>query len=37
VEVFAGNTSDTSTFASQIRKVADRFGGGEVTLVRHQG
>jgi len=37
VEVFAGNTSDTSTFASQIRKVADRFGGGEVTLVGDRG
>jgi len=31
VEVFAGNTSDTFTFASQVRKVADRFGGGAVT------
>ena len=37
IEVFAGNTSDTATFASQIRKVADRFGGGEVTLVGDRG
>ena len=37
VEVFAGNTADTSTFASQVRKVADRFGGGAVTLVGDRG
>ena len=37
VEVFPGNTSDTSTFASQVRKVADRFGGGAVTLVGDRG
>ncbi len=37
VEVFEGQTSDTSTFASQVRKVADRFGGGEVTLVGDRG
>ena len=37
VEVFPGNTADTSTFASQVRKVADRFGGGEVTLVGDRG
>ena len=37
VEVFAGNTSDTSTFASQVRKVADRFGGGAVTFVGDRG
>jgi len=37
VEVFAGNTVDTSTFASQIRKVADRFGGAAVTLVGDRG
>ena len=32
-----GNTADTSTFASQVRKVADRFGGGAVTLVGDRG
>jgi hypothetical protein len=37
VEVFDGNTADTTTFASQIRKVAQRFGGGEVTLVGDRG
>lgn len=37
IEIFAGNTPDTATLASQIRKVADRFGGGEVTLVGDRG
>jgi hypothetical protein len=37
VEVFAGNTADTSTFASQVRKVGARFGGGTVTLVGDRG
>jgi hypothetical protein len=37
VEVFAGNTVDTSTFASQVRKVGVRFGGGTVTLVGDRG
>ena len=37
VEVFAGDTADTATFASQVRKVADRFGGGTVTLVGDRG
>ena len=37
VEVFAGNTADTTTFASQIRKAAARFGGGAVTLVGDRG
>ena len=37
VEVFAGNTADTQTFASQVRKTADRFGGGPVTLVGDRG
>ena len=37
IEVFAGNTSDTSTFGSQLRKVVDRFGGGTVTLVGDRG
>ena len=37
VEVFTGNTADTTTFASQIRKVSERFGGGTVTLVGDRG
>ena len=37
IEVFAGNTQDTATVASQIRKVAQRFGGGEVTFVGDRG
>jgi transposase len=37
VEVFAGNTADTRTFGSQVRKTADRFGGGPVTLVGDRG
>jgi hypothetical protein len=37
VEVFPGNTPDTATFASQLRKVARRFGGGAVTLVGDRG
>jgi hypothetical protein len=37
VEVFAGNTADTSTFASQVRKAAERFGGGAVTFVGDRG
>ncbi len=37
VEVFTGNTQDTCTFASQIKKVAERFGGGEVTFVGDRG
>jgi len=37
VEVFAGNTADTRTLASQIRKTADRFGGGPLTLVGDRG
>ena len=37
VEVFTGNTSDTKTFAPQVRKVAERFGGGEVTFVGDRG
>ena len=37
IEVFAGNTHDTGTFANQIRKVAKRFGGGEVTFVGDRG
>jgi transposase len=37
IEVFPGNTCDTKTMASQIRKAADRFGGGEVTFVGDRG
>jgi len=37
VEVFAGNTQDPATVAAQIRKLAARFGGGEVTLVGDRG
>ena len=29
--------SDTKTFASQVHKVAERFGGGEVTFVGESG
>ena len=32
-----GNTQDPKTFAAQVRKVADRFGGGEVTFVGDRG
>jgi transposase/predicted DNA-binding protein (UPF0251 family) len=37
IEVFTGNTQDTRTFASQIKKVAERFGGGNVTFVGDRG
>jgi len=37
IEVFAGNTSDVKTMARQIRKAADRFGGGAVTFVGDRG
>ena len=37
IEVFPGNTQDTKTFASQIDKVAQRFGGGEITFVGDRG
>jgi len=37
VEVFGGNTSDPATFRSQVRKAAERFGGGEVTFVGDRG
>ena len=37
IEVFTGNTSDVKTLASQIRKAADRFGGGQVTFVGDRG
>jgi len=37
IEVFRGNTQDTTTFASQIQKVAERFGGGAITFVGDRG
>jgi hypothetical protein len=37
IEVFPGNTQDTKTFAAQITKVAERFGGGTITLVGDRG
>ena len=37
IEVFSGNTQDPATVASQIHKLADRFGGAEVTLVGDRG
>jgi transposase len=37
VEVFRGNTTDGATFGSQVRKVAERFGGGEITFVGDRG
>jgi len=37
IEVFVGNTQDTATVASQIQKVAQRFGGGEITFVGDRG
>jgi len=37
IEVFEGNTQDTRTFGPQIRKVAQRFGGGAVTFVGDRG
>jgi len=37
VEVFSGNTQDTRTFASQVRKVAEELGCQEVTFVGDRG
>ena len=37
VEVFKGNTSDTTTFLSQIKKLANRFEVKEVTIVGDRG
>jgi hypothetical protein len=37
IEVFPGNTQDTKTFAAQIDKVVQRFGGGEITFVGDRG
>jgi len=37
IELFAGNVRDAATLASQVRKVAGRFGGGAVTFVGDRG
>jgi hypothetical protein len=37
IEVFPGNTQDTKTFASQVDKVVERFGGGDITFVGDRG
>ena len=37
IEVFDGNTNDTKTVKSQIKKIADRFGVKEVTFVGDRG
>lgn len=37
VEVFTGNTQDPRTVASQIKKVAERFGCSEVTFIGDRG
>ena len=37
IEVFAGNTQDPATVAAQIKKVARRFGGREITFVGDRG
>ena len=37
IEVFEGNTNDTKTVKSQIKKVANRFGAKEVTFVGDRG
>jgi hypothetical protein len=37
VEVFAGNTQDPQTVASQLEKLSSRFGGGKITLVGDRG
>jgi hypothetical protein len=37
IEVFGGNTQDVRTLGSQIRKAAERFGGGAVTFVGDRG
>jgi len=36
-EVFSGNTQDPKTFESQVKKVAERFGCKEVTIVGDRG
>ena len=36
-EVFTGNTQDPKTFESQVKKVAERYGCTEVTMVGDRG
>lgn len=37
VEVFRGNTQDPQTFAAQVHKVVQRFGGQDVSFVGDRG
>lgn len=37
IELFPGNTADPTTVPSQVAKLRDRFGGGELTLVGDRG
>ena len=37
IEIFRGNTQDPKTFASQVKKAVQRFGGKEVTFVGDRG
>jgi len=37
IEVFNGNTKDPQTVGSQVSKVVQRFGGGEITFVGDRG
>lgn len=37
IEVFTGNTKDTQTFGSQVKKAAERFGCENVTFVGDRG
>jgi len=37
IEAFAGNTQDPKTVGSQVKKIAEQFGCGEVTLVGDRG
>ena len=37
IEVFSGDTQDLATFGSQVKKVAGRFGQGEVVFVGDRG
>jgi len=37
VQVYEGNTADNQTFVDQVKKVQERFGIGEVTMVGDRG
>ena len=37
IELFKGNTQDPKTFASQIKKVTERWGGGPIAFVGDRG